>query len=847
MLLRMKPQRVLSVEDEPVAAQDSQRHRAMSQTARDGFWLANASGHLLEVNETYCRMSGYSAPELLSMRIADLEAAETEGTTIEHIKRIIARGEDRFESLHRRKDGTIFDVEVTVQYRPVEGGRFVAFLRDITARKRLEHFQALSAEVLGILSGADALPLVVQRILAAIRRETGLDAVGIRLRAGGDFPYFGTSGFSQTYVQAENQLAVRTSEGAFCLDERGNVRLECTCGLVLSGQTDPSMALFTPGGSAWTNDARSLLEVPAAQDPRLNPRNRCIHEGFQSVALIPIHVSQEIVGLLQLNDRRQSCFTLEMIQFFEGIAASFGVALLRQREEQSLRDAALYARNLIETSLDPLVTISAGGKITDLNRATEKITGVSRDGLIGSDFADYFTEPEKAQAGYLKAFAQGQVMDYPLAIRHSSGTTTEVLYNASVYRDDHGAVVGVFAAARDMTERKRAEAERMEWERRSQRLQKAESLNRMAGAIAHRFNNQLHAVMLNLGFAISELPNPPESLADALLAARKAAEVSAQMLTYLGQTRHKNALLDLTEACQQSLSMLRASLPGHVVFEADLPSPGPVIRSSSDQIQQVLTNLVTNAWEGTDGARGSIRLSLRSVAATEIPASNRFPLDSAPQDQAHACLEVADTGAGIRPEDIEKLFDPFFSSKSTGRGLGLSVVLGIVRAHHGVITVESQPGQGSRFRVFLPVSPEAVPQKPAPVPQDPPTAVSKTVLVVEDEPAVRKGVALVLKRLGYGVLTASDGVEALELFQQHRQVIGCVLSDLTMPRMNGWETLTALRGLAPDLPVILASGYSQAQVMEGQHPELPQAFLSKPYDLETLRLTINQVLASGKG
>ena len=205
---------------------------------------------------------------------------------------------------------------------------------------------------------------------------------------------------------------------------------------------------------------------------------------------------------------------------------------------------------------------------------------------------------------------------------------------------------------------------------------------------------------------------------------------------------------------------------------------------------------------------------------------------------------MVDAGSGIADKDIEKLFDPFFSSKFTGRGLGLSVVLGIVRAHGGAVTVESEPGRGSTFRVFLPVSAEEVLSQPDQAAQSPEIDGGGTVLLVEDEQMVRKVGEAALTSLGFAVLLAKDGVEAVEVFRQHKDEVRCVLCDLTMPRMNGWETLAALRKLAPGLPVILASGYDKAHVMAGDHPELPQAFLSKPYQLQGLRDAIGRALVS---
>jgi PAS domain S-box-containing protein len=412
--------------------------------------------------------------------------------------------------------------------------------------------------------------------------------------------------------------------------------------------------------------------------------------------------------------------------------------------------------------------------------------------------------------------------------------------------DPQGAVRSLIVMAVDITELKQAQAERERLESHNWQLQKAESLGRMAGAIAHHFNNQLQAVTGNLELAMNDLPRqsgPGANLAAALQAAHRAAEVSGLMLTYLGQWPAQRQPLDLAAVCQQSLTLLRAALPGGVLLGAALPAPGPTVCTNANQIQQVLTNLVTNAWEALPDGREPICVNLQTVAAAAIPTAQRFPVDWQPQAQEYACLEVADRGAGIAAQDVEKLFDPFFSTKFTGRGLGLSVVLGIVRAHHGAITVASELGRGSVFRVFLPVSTAAVVLTPTPAAPALLAAGRGTVLVVEDEPAVRITLAYALKYWGYTVLEAEDGVAAVEVFRQHPDAIRCVLCDLTLPRLNGWETLTALRELQPGIPVILSSGYDEVQAMAGEHPERPQAFLRKPYELKVLNDTLHQVLS----
>jgi CheY-like chemotaxis protein/signal transduction histidine kinase/HPt (histidine-containing phosphotransfer) domain-containing protein len=207
---------------------------------------------------------------------------------------------------------------------------------EVAARKLSERRQYLYSEILRILNDPVSISDTIAAILTAIKRETGFDAVGIRLKIGDDFPYAVQNGFTADFLLTENTLIERGADGGVCRDKDGNARLQCTCGLVLSGAVDPANPLFTAAGSFWTNDSSPLADLPADQDPRLHPRNRCIHEGFGSVALIPIRFNTGIAGLLQLNNRQKNSFTLDMIHFFEEISASVGVALMRKKAEEAL-------------------------------------------------------------------------------------------------------------------------------------------------------------------------------------------------------------------------------------------------------------------------------------------------------------------------------------------------------------------------------------------------------------------------------------------------------------------------------------------------------------------------------
>ncbi len=212
----------------------------------------------------------------------------------------------------------------------------ISTVRDITERKQTERYREMGTEILQILNEQIPFHDSIQRIISSFKAHSGIDAVGIRLKEGEDFPYFGQDGFSEDFIRKENSLLERDKHGIVCRDEQGNVRLECTCGLVLSAQTIPFNSLFTPAGSFWTNNSFPLLELTPELEPRYRPRNQCMHEGYASMALIPIRTKNNIIGLIHLDDRRHNCFSSAIIEQLESIAAHIGEALMRKQTEKTL-------------------------------------------------------------------------------------------------------------------------------------------------------------------------------------------------------------------------------------------------------------------------------------------------------------------------------------------------------------------------------------------------------------------------------------------------------------------------------------------------------------------------------
>ncbi len=405
---------------------------------------------------------------------------------------------------------------------------------------------------------------------------------------------------------------------------------------------------------------------------------------------------------------------------------------------------------------------------------------------------------------------------------------------------------GVGGFIRDITERASMEQKR-------QQIIKAESLNRMAGSIAHHFNNMLSIVIGNLELALTDSPlgavgaeKPPDYLNEAMEGARRAAEMSAFILAYTGRLQQKMEVHDLSEVCQGIVAGLKETMPSGIRLVTDSPVSFELpARVAPDLVRQALAHLVANAREAMVDEEGEIRVSVITVKGMDISTTAVWPPDWKPGAEEYAAIQVTDTGCGIRAEDLGKVMDPFFSTKFTGRGIGLSVVLGIAQAHQGAVTVESEPGVGSTFQVLFPLADQETKSGRDKVIE--PAASLETggrILLVEDEEMVRNMIAAILRRLGFDVLIARDGMEALDTFRSRLDEIRLVITDLTMPRMNGWETLAALRAIRPDIPVILASGYDEAHVMASDHAEKPQAFLYKPFEIETLRKTLERVLGA---
>lgn len=434
-------------------------------------------------------------------------------------------------------------------------------------------------------------------------------------------------------------------------------------------------------------------------------------------------------------------------------------------------------------------------------------------------------------------------------MRHKDGRVIWFSDSHAVLRDAAGRPTKVIGSNRDIQRSKAMEAERLRMAKRLQRSGKLEAVSTLAGGIAHNFNNLLMTILGNVEMARMQLDadshiNPR---IDAIQkAADRAAELSTLMLTYVGQSRMSFDTLDLGALVGEMVRVLKATLPHADQLEKTADEETAYISGDPGKIGQVITDVVTNAVEATTDETRKITLQTGLRHCDTSFFEGRAAYEQLPRGE-YAYVEIRDNGVGMDAQTLEKVFDPFFTTKFTGRGLGLAASVGIMRAHQGAMVLASQPNQGTTVTIlFPPAAAPAASRSVSPAGSHPHggTEACNTVLLVDDEPMVLEVGEMMLEAIGFDILTATDGIGALERFKRHREEIALVILDLTMPRMDGFETFHEIIKIAPDTPIIIATGYTRGQVRQQFREKEPSAYLKKPFRMDRLADTIRRVLAN---
>lgn len=475
---------------------------------------------------------------------------------------------------------------------------------------------------------------------------------------------------------------------------------------------------------------------------------------------------------------------------------------------------------------------------------TERIFGLEPGEFDGA-LATYlkFVHPddvERIQSVVHTALERGahSGADHEMRIIRRDGSIRWLVARGTVLRDINGQPTRMIGTVLDATEQRRAEEQRERIEKKLLETQKLESLGVLAGGIAHDFNNLLTGILGNASLARMEAPEDSAiqpCLEQIEQVAHRAAELCKQMLAYSGKGRFVVQQLDLSAVVRSTSDLLRLSINKSAVLKLSLANDLPPINADATQIRQIVMNLIINASDAISGRSGIINVSTGVVHADQAYLSETYLAPSLPEGE-YVFIEVSDNGVGMSAETREKIFDPFFTTKFTGRGLGLAAVLGIVRGHKGALKVYSEQGYGSTFKLLLPRADglSEPPKIPAREPLSQWMGIG-TILIVDDEETVRTVSERMVRKMGFDVLLARDGREALEVFRANKERVSAVMLDLTMPHLDGSAAFTELRRIRPSVRVLLMSGFNEQDATHRFAGKGLSGFLQKPFEAAALR------------
>ena len=755
-----------------------ERHRSILQTTLDGVWMVDMHGRVLEVNESYARMSGYSVQELLTLHVYDLDVDETPEDTIVHIEAIKQHGTLLFEARHRRKDGSIFDVETNVQYRPEDGGQIVAFIRDVTERKQAE--QALRESENEFRFLAEAMPQIVW-----ITRADGWNI------------YFNQQWMEYTGLTPEESHGHGWNKPFHSDDQQR-------------------------AWDAWQNAVNNVGTYS------LECRLRRADGVYKWWLIRGVPVLDAEGTILKWFG---TCTDIDEFK--------------KAEEELGKREATFRA----VAELSPMAIYASSGsdqKGVYANEAFFKTFGFSMEDIptVGLWWIKAFPDEKYRQ----------QVIDqwtYNIVQANKNNTDVEALECVCVCKDGSekniawvGKTIGdeFWAFGYDLTERKQAEVEKSKLEAQLNQAQKLESVGRLAGGVAHDFNNMLTVILGHAQLGLMHLePTHPvcANLAEISKTAERSADLTRQLLAFARKQTIAPKVLDLNETISGMLKMMQR-LIGEDINLNWHPAPNlwPV-KMDPSQVDQILANLCVNA-----------RDSIANVGKINIETGSSI-IDKEYCTQNSGCmvgeyvrLSLSDNGCGMDKATQEQIFEPFFTTKGIGEGtgLGLATVYGIVKQNNGFINVYSEPGLGTTFTIYLPRYVGKAEQVRTEGTVEPAKRGKETILLVEDEPIILNITSMILTKQGYTILAAHTPSEAIRLASENIDKIQILITDVVMPEMNGKDLAEKLQSLYPQLKCLYMSGYTSDVI--AHHGVLDEGvyFIQKPYSLLDLASKVRAVL-----
>ncbi len=762
------------------------------ENASLGLHWVGADGLILWANRCELDLLGYERDEYIGHHIAEFHA---DAAVIEDILQRLGNRETlhNYEARLRTKNGSIRQVQISsnVRWNNEDFLHTRCFTRDVTERNRYEQ-RLRTHHVLGwVLSTASSLEDVSPALLKALGEHFGWCA-----------------GF--LWIPERDALDCKAS-----WEKNPELALNPTVGTAFASR------IWRSGKADWIADLQRDEDFPRSRG--------AMDGGMRSAFGFPIMAGEDVLGVVEFFADEARVVDEDLLRIAASLGYQIGEFVQRTRAQQQLAEREESYRALAETASDGIVTIDGKGAILFANANAAKLFGYTSAELSGKNLTQIMETGNRH-------LASGQSI--PLTGQHRHGNEIPLEVSFGEYRQGKNRIfVGIL---RDITERKRLEAS-------MRQAAKLESLGVLAGGIAHDFNNLLTGILGNVSLVMDTLSGDDtlhEALENAMEASERAAHLTKQMLAYSGKGRVLVEPTDISALVRQISALIKSSIPKNVILRLDLGESLPMVEADVAQLQQLVMNLIINGAEAITG--DGIGRVLVTTRAQPVGAEFNEQFGAGEIEPGdYVIINVSDNGSGIDDETVTKIFDPFFTTKFTGRGLGLAAALGIVKGHKGALKVFSIRGEGTTFKVFLPASTAVAKRVPeAPAPATRPLG-KGTVLVVDDEPSILRVATLSLQRSGYTVVVADNGRTGVERFREMHERISVVILDMTMPIMNGEQAFGHMRSINANVPVILSSGYNEAEAVERFSGKGLAGFLHKPYTASELAEKVHKMSRKG--